>query len=113
MLLINPFRTIKSIYSRPLDTNTTSVHNGEKKQRVCVRKTIRVLLYKEMVSVCYTNNWRCVCCADKMESLGLIPGITHMRTNLFPPPPLVAQKRFSGLRRLMRFRDHTQIHNTP
>jgi hypothetical protein len=56
MLLINPFETIKSIYSRPLYTYTTSVHIGEKKPRVSVRKKNRFKLYKEMMSVYYTNN---------------------------------------------------------
>jgi len=31
MLLINPFKTVKSIYSRPLYTYTSSVDIGEKK----------------------------------------------------------------------------------
>jgi hypothetical protein len=51
MLLIIPFKTIKSIYSRPLYTYITSVDTGEEKQRVSVRETNRFTLYKETVSV--------------------------------------------------------------
>lgn len=51
MLLINPFKTIKSICSGPLYTYIISVDIGDKKRSVSVTETNLFMLYKEMVSV--------------------------------------------------------------